>query len=319
MSLRKIIRAIRKHKTFFISSHVNPDTDALTSMLALSLALKKMGKKVKAVHGQPVPKMYRFLSGSHLIEPYRGKDIEYDAAIILDCGSSDRIGRPAQALKRGKPLINIDHHITSDYFGSINLVDAKASSTAELVFNLLKKMGFKINKQIAELLYLGIMTDTGSFRYDNTTARTHIIVSELLKYRLSVNKLYSRVYENIPLHDLGLFIKIMNRMEISHRARAASLVLNKKELKRISGQFDIKEKIFNLLRSIRGIEAVMIFTEIQKNLTRVNFRSQNKVDVARLALAFGGGGHRKASGCVLKQNTALAKKTIHRALAKMLK
>ncbi len=319
MSSKAILAAIKRNKTFLITTHVNPDIDALASELVMALYLKSQGKKVYVINAGKVASMYLFLPYVRLIKKFSGQKIDYDAAVILDCGDLDRIDTVKKTIDQRKIIINIDHHITNDDFGDFNLVKSRASSTSEILYDFLKEAKFKLTKETAVLLYTGIMTDTGSFRYDNTAAHTHAIVSELLKFRFSVDRLYKQIYETIPLADLKKFAKLISSFEMSHKGKVASIELSQSTVSRFSGNFDLRDKIFSFLRGIKGIEVIAIFTEGGKKLTRINFRSQEKVDVAKLASLFNGGGHKKASGCRFRGSLKSAKQKIFSQLKKIVK
>ena len=166
MNLNPILKTIRNAKTFLISTHVNPDPDALASELALALFLKAQGKKVFVVNEEPVPSRFAFIPAVELVYSHKElKKVSYDAAVVLDCGELERIGSVLKLIDRRKALINIDHHITNDTFGTLNFVKPAASSTAEVLFELLKAGKCCLTKEIAVLLYLGIMTDTTIFYF----------------------------------------------------------------------------------------------------------------------------------------------------------
>ena len=319
MTFPKVLKAIKQNKTFLISTHVNPDIDGLASELAVALFLRALKKDVHVVNTGKILPMYSFLPKIGLIKEFDGRPLRYDAAIIVDCGDLDRIDRVKKILLKGKPVINIDHHITNARFGTINLVHPKASSTAEVIFDLLKSSRQKLTKDMAVLLYLGILTDTGSFRYDNTSAHTHAVVSELMQFNFSVNKFYKKIYETVPLKELKLFTRLISSFQMNYGGKVASMTLTKSVLKTFSGSFDLRDRIFNFLRSIKGVEVIVILSEGEKGATRVNFRSQGKVDVSRIASLFGGGGHKKASGCRVDGNIKEAKRKIFRELKPLLK
>jgi len=310
MSWTRVIKTIQEHKTFLITTHLHPDADALASQLAMALYLKGLGKKVHLIHAERVPARFDFIPGIRMIRTFKqGERLDYDAAVVLDCGDLDRMDKVKGFLQKGKIIINIDHHLTNDFFGTINYVDPKASSTAEVLFDLFKKTRFRLTKDIAILLYLGIMTDTGSFRYDSTTAHTHEVVSELMRFKFSVSDLYRKLYERIPLNDLKLLTKVINRFERLYDGRVVCIEMRKKTMEQFSPEFDVRDKIFTFLRAIKGVEVIIILTEEGPRMTRANFRSQgDKVNVAELASFFKGGGHRKASGCIIPANLSEAKK-----------
>lgn len=308
MGFKKILKTIQKYGTFIISTHVNPDPDALSSQLALAAYLRSQGKTAYCINEENIPHRYRFLPDSDQIAKVSfAKKISYDAAIIVDCGDRHRIGDVKKVLDPKKPVVNIDHHVTNDRFGTVNLVQPKASSTAEIVFELLEAARFKMTKKIATLLYLGLMTDTGSFRYENTTSRTHEIAGKLLRFRLPVSDYYQKLYETVPLNDLQYFTKIVGQFESYLDGKVIVMELRQSLLKRFSEEIDLRDKIFRYLRSIKGVEVIVILSEQGRTKTRVNFRSQGRFDVAKLAGQFGGGGHSRASGCVISEKISDAK------------
>ena len=320
MSLAKIVKTIAQHKTFLISTHINPDADALSSELAMALYLKRLGKKVHVINADDVPPRLSFLPSTGLIKNVQKiLGLDYDAAIVLDCGDLDRIEKVKSLIQKDKILINIDHHLTNDCFGKINYVDPKASSTAEVLFDLFKTARFSLTKEMAVLLYLGIMTDTGSFRYDSTTAYTHAVAAELMKFDFSVSELYRKLYERVPFDDLKLFTKVINRFEKLYDGRVVYVEMRKKTVEQFSAEFDVRDKMFNFLRAIKGVEVIIILTEHGPNMTRANLRSQgDTVNVADLAYFFKGGGHRKASGCMIHSGLIEAKEKLLSQLEKIL-
>ena len=319
MSMKSIIQTIKKNKRFLISTHVNPDPDALCSELALAIFLRSLGKTVSIVNHQAVPSRFHFLPGVLSIKNYwKNRKVNYDVAIIVDCGDLNRIGKVQDLIQKDKGLINIDHHITNDMFGKINLVQPNASSTCEVLYELLSKAGCVFTKNLAIHLYMGIMTDTGSFRYENTTARTHAIVGELMKFKFSVPTLHRKLYETITFNDLKEFTQVISHFDVYFNKKVACVELRKKVLSKFSGEFDLRDTIFKFLRSIKDVEVFVIFTEAGRNLTRVNLRSSSTFDVAKLANSFGGGGHRRASGCAVDKNIVQSRKVILKSIRKAL-
>lgn len=308
------------HQVFVVCTHVNPDPDALASLLALTKCLRRLGKKVYPVVPESIPQRFQFLPGSSLLKILTvGKKISYDAMIVLDCGDLERIGQVQTMISAGRPIINIDHHVTNHLFGQLNLVVPEASSTAEVIFDLLARLNFTLDEDIANLLYIGIMTDTGSFRYDNTTPHTHFVVSELLKFPVPVAMLYRRLYESIPAHDVKNFTALVNSAEFLLNGRVVCLELTRRQIKKFSEEFDLRDKIFRYVRAIKGVEVIVIFTEEAKDRTRVNFRSQGRVDVARLAFHFHGGGHSRASGCQIPADLKVARKNVLAEIRRILR
>jgi bifunctional oligoribonuclease and PAP phosphatase NrnA len=316
---RDIIRLIKAHKDFVVTMHVNPDPDALGSAAAMTLFLRSIGKKARLVNDGPCPAWIRFMPQSKLVEAFDARKISRpDVVIVLDSGDIGRIGKVAQFIAPGVKVINIDHHVTNTLFGDHNLVKVRYSSTSEILFELLKKAQCEFTRDMAVLLYLGILTDTGSFGFDCTGAHTHEVIAELLTFGVPVSDLYRKVYETLPKEDLKAFLGLMNTLIMYHDGKVACLTISKKQAAKFSDGFDLKDKVFGFLRSVNGLEVIMILTEQDKKKTRLNLRSRGKVDVARFAGRFNGGGHRNASGgfvdLALRPAAALTLKEIVKVL-----
>ncbi len=320
MTVKQMIKVLKKFDRFLITTHVNPDPDALASEVALAMYLKGKGKTVTIVNEEAVPERFSFMPGVRRIKAfYTGMKVASDALLVVDCGDLSRPGQVSKAFALDRPVINFDHHVTNRGFGRYNLVDPRASSTCEIIYDLLRKARYPLDKSLALLLYLGIMTDTGSFRYENTTARTHAFAAELMAFDFSVSALYRRLYEMIPFADIRSFARVVEGMKPLAGGRLVSLELTKPTLKKFSESFDLRDKIFRYVRAIRGVEVVVIFTEQSAGKTRVNFRSHGRVNVARLAAGFKGGGHARASGCLVKGDIPSAKRKVLRAVREVLK
>lgn len=315
----KVWQEIRKHRSFLITTHHNPDADAACSALAMALVLKKLGKKTVVVNEDALPSWLGFIprAKDFIKKADLKKPPVADAAIVLDCGDYARIGGVAQLIV-DQPVINIDHHVTNDAFGRINVVVPKASSTCEMLFEMFKEGKVAMTKEIALLLYAGIMTDTGSFRYDNTTARTHAIIAELMRFGVSAPLMYQHLYVGIPVGDIKRYVDVIHSAELLLKNKVYCVCLPKKVLDGFSEGFDLKEKIFGFLRGVEGIEVVVILSETAPSQTRINLRSQHHVDVARIASMFNGGGHRKAAGAKMELGLSAARNKILAAIGKAL-
>lgn len=311
MNAKPVLDAINRYQTFLICTHVNPDPDALASQAALGLFLEIQGKQVFLISELAVPERFSFLPGMQKVKSIgRKRSINYDAVIITDAGDIDRVGLVKRLFVKGKPIINIDHHITNIGFGDVNYVVSDASSTCEVVFGLIKKTDVQLTRDIAELLYVGAMTDTGSFRYSNTSAKTHLMIADLMRFPIEAHGLYKRIYEQVPLNDLKYFTKLVSEFDSLYEGKLICLDLSRRIVKKFSAQFDLRDKIFGYLRTVEGVEVLIIFTEEKGGFTRVNFRSQGGVDVAQVAAKFQGGGHSKASGCTIAGDIKTARRKI---------
>jgi bifunctional oligoribonuclease and PAP phosphatase NrnA len=314
---KKIIEVLKKYKSFVVTMHASPDPDALGAALAMALFLKSIGKKVRVFNEDPCPSWLRFMPRIGLCEQYTGKEkFPAEAMVVLDCGDLERVGKVMGLVSKNTVIINIDHHVTNVRFGHYNHVQEKYSSTSEILYQILRKAHCRFTKDIAILLYLGILTDTGSFGFDCTSSHTHEVIADLLKFNFSVSDLYRQVYETMPKEDLKPFLSIIHRLELYCDERVACLVLTKKDDDILSGDFDIRDKVFGFLRSVKGLEVIVIVTEREEGRVRINLRSRSKFDVARLAEKFGGGGHRKASGCHIDGTIVSAKVRILREIGK---
>ncbi len=304
MALRRIIAQIKGHANFLITSHVNLEGDALGSELAFARLLKALGKTPIIVNEDKLPYGYDFLSGVSSIKKYKDnlEGIKFDCLVALDCSDLKRTGEVYRLNKENKPILNIDHHISNVRFGTVNWVDPYASCTCEMIYELYKKMGVKPDKEAALALYAGIVVDTGSFRYSNTSAATHRVAAELLKYGLDVVEIYKNVYGNLPFKDMKLVAYVLNNIQRRHRGQIAWFEASAGLLKRYRPLYvDLTDYVMNFARAIKDVEVTVLFKENLgvKNEIRVNLRSQGKVDVNKIAQAFGGGGHKSASGCTV--------------------
>jgi phosphoesterase RecJ-like protein len=304
MSLKKLVASIKRNKYFLITTHTNPEGDALGSELAFYRLLKKMGKRPLIINDDDLSCAYNFLPGINKIKKFKTKQrpIRFDCFVILDCSDLRRCGEVSKINIYNKPIINIDHHISNERFGDINWVEPHASSCSEMIYKLYKKLRIPLDKEIAMLLYVGILTDTGSFHYPNTTPVTHRIVSELLKYNLNISQIYKNAYENIPFKDMQLLSQILPTIRCELQGKIAWFTLKRNIFGKQRLSIDLSEQLLSFARAIKDVEVAVLFKENlgAKGEVRVNFRSQGKIDVNRIAQAFGGGGHKTASGATVK-------------------
>lgn len=299
--MKTLLKTIENNERFLISTHVHPDGDALSSAIGVAMLVKALGKQVRIVCADPVPGRLDFLPKASWVRTYDSnkKPWTYDVAIVVDCGDLSRIGDVVQIIDQKKPLINIDHHVTNDCFGSVNYVQPDMSSTAEVLYGVIKKAKIPMTRDLAQLLYVGIMTDTGSFAFDATSSHTHKVVSELLQEDFSVADLHQKVRETATARDIQLFTDIIQGLTFELDGQVATIDLPKKLANSFTDDFDLKDNILGFLRIVRGVEVMVLLSEVDDKQTRINLRSRSKFDVAKLAAAFGGGGHKRAAGCTL--------------------
>jgi bifunctional oligoribonuclease and PAP phosphatase NrnA len=293
----EIGRALRDHKRFAVVSHVRPDGDALGSTLALVLALKEMGKDVRAWNEEGMLEKYSFLPGAQLLTRPSTTPEEFDVAIALDTATQNRLGTAAAAIRNAKLWINIDHHPSNPGYGDLVYIDPIAPATGQILFELMKGEGFPINTAIAENLYAAISTDTGSFQYPNTTARTFEIAAELVRAGVDVGRLNQLLYENYPKRRVDLLRELLATMRFGCDSKLAWFSLNQATAKSVGALPEDNEGLIDYLRAIRGVIVAIFFEELADGKVRVSMRSKNPaVDVCAICQSFGGGGHTLAAG-----------------------
>ncbi len=300
MDITKVVEAINKYDSFLIASHVNPDGDAVGSQLALKSLLEQKKKKVIVVNAEPIPFTYSFL-GKWICPGELKSKPNFEVAIIVDSAGLKRLGETILPLLSDKILINIDHHISNERFGRINWIDSEASATGEMIYHLYKKMDCKISKDGALALYVAILTDTGLFRYTNTDSTTHDIASELLKIGIEPQWVAERIYGINSLAGVKLLALTLSTVKVNDSGRIGWLYVRSDMLKKTGASFQDTKDFVNHVRSIRGLEVAIFFSETEaKDEIRVSFRSKGKADVNAIAKNFQGGGHPQASGCRIK-------------------
>ncbi len=300
--IKEIAEAIRTGQTFLISSHTNPEGDAIGSVLALSLGLKSLGKEVEVLNQDPVPEMLMFLPGVEDIVPQVRSSTRFDVAFVLDCGSQDRLGNTVQGVNQAGKIINIDHHTGNSHFGHFNLVDPAASSTAEIIYDLFRAIPIEFTKPVAENIYTGILTDTGSFRYSNTSAKAFTVAKACLLAGVDPWKLAEKIYETQPLARLRLLKLALATLEVTEDGRIGFMTVSRKMMAESGASAGLTEDFINYPRSLKGTEVALLFREISSEEYRISLRSRGTIDVAKIAREFRGGGHPNAAGCTLEGN-----------------
>ena len=298
-----------RYHSFALSTHINPDGDAIGSELSLYLFLRKLGKSVKMFNTDMVPTNYRFLpfwdsiESAHSVGTYRP-----EVLIVLDASTLERIGKHlSKILYPMHSLINIDHHATAEAFGDVNLIIPTASSTSEIVYKLIKCYQTPIDEACALCLYTGLMFDTGCFRYSNTTAETHQIAAELIEIGgFSPDEVYRNVYEQVPVAKMHLLSQVLSTLQITDDGRIASVYATQAMFRKTGTTADAVEGIVNQIQAIAGVEVALCASEMTDRSTKVSLRSQGCVDVSQLAAEFEGGGHVRAAGCRITMPYPLA-------------
>jgi phosphoesterase RecJ-like protein len=300
-SREQVLAELRGAEKLIVVTHENPDGDALGSLIAMQELLTTLGKDSMLfidANEFPLPHEYRFLQLSGLVSA-PPDDIEARTIVFLDCGNLER--NPAEAFQRpGAHILNIDHHHDNTRFGTVNLVVPEASCTAEIVWDLMHGLGVEPTLTIAEALYVGLITDTGRFMYENTGPRAHEMAAELIAAGVDVHGIYHRVYEGVPYGKLALLARGLANVERFDDGRLTVTVLSARDFSESGAEESYSEGVVDHLRAVQGTAvAALIRDRIGDGdgLRKVSLRaSDERVDVSRIARAQGGGGHRQAAG-----------------------
>jgi phosphoesterase RecJ-like protein len=301
-SRERVLGELRDADRLILVTHENPDGDALGSLVAMNEVLGRLGKDsmmFMAADEFPLPYEYRFflLDGLVSVAP---DDVEERTVVFLDCGNIDR--NPADILKReGAHILNIDHHHDNTQFGTVNHVVPEASCTAEIVWDLMRGLGVEPSTSIAEALYVGLVTDTGRFMYENTGTRAHVMAAELIAAGVDVHEMYRRLYEGIPYGKLELLARALAHVERYDDGRLTLTRLNAADYAETGAEENYSEGVVDHLRSVSGTAVAGLVRDLlgpgQEGRRKVSLRATDeRVDVSAIARAQGGGGHRQAAG-----------------------
>ena len=308
-----LLALFERYQKYAISTHVNPDGDAIGSELALYFFLKKSGKSVRIFNTDLVPKKYQFLPNWENIENAQScLGYRPDVLVVLDASSKDRIGSfLSKNLIPTHAVVNIDHHITAEEFGDHNIIIPSASSTAEIIYNFLKSTHKPIDDVIALCLYTGLMFDTGCFRYSNSTHQTHQIAADLIEIgEFAPDEVYRHVFEHVPLAKIHLLGETLRTLETTPDGKIAWVTVTQSMLNNTNTTLDGVEGFVNQIQAIDSVEVAMCVCELPDGNTKVSLRSKGRVNVAALAAEFNGGGHERASGCLINRPTVSAIKLL---------
>ena len=297
MILDDIATIVKRGKRFFLASHKDPDGDAIGSLLALGEALILSGKEIVLFNEGPVPDSMAFLVGiERIIDRFNPEsESEFDAFFILDCGTLERLGGISSSICNIKPLINIDHHENNFQFGDVNLVDTNSSSVGEIIYRLIQVAGLPMSENIAENLFLAIQTDTGSFRYENTTREAFTIAGEMVGWGVSPWKISRKVMDGYSLKKLRLLELTLKTIEIFHAGKVGLITITQRMVSKAKADTFDSERFVDYPRFIPGVEIGVLIREVGNDYYKFSLRSNDWVNVADLAYHFGGGGHPKAA------------------------
>jgi len=315
---QKIIAKIKPAENILLTTHHNPDGDGLGAEAALYHCLQSLGKAPYILNSAPLPPEYTFLNDGEMFHTFQpGQDTceleQFDLLIIVDAGNTERLGHLGPVLNTlNLPTVCIDHHPFNNCpVGNASVIDVSAPATAVLIFELIKLLTPQaIDLKIAEALYVGVMTDTGSFRFENTTAETLLITAELLRYGVQPGLIYHYVYENFRPERMRLLGMALQNVQYEFGNRLAWFCVTQEQIRAAGAILEEVDGFTDFVRSIKGVEIAMMFLQVRSNRTRMNFRSKGKLTVNDIARQFGGGGHPYAAGLVLDSSLEECMQTV---------
>ncbi|MEP6937793.1 MAG: bifunctional oligoribonuclease/PAP phosphatase NrnA [Chthoniobacterales bacterium] len=314
-TFREIADVLRGHQHFVLISHVRPDGDALGSELALGLSLRALGKEVEIWNEDGMLEKYSFLPHADLVKTPPAERRDFDVAIALDTATKNRLGTAGEAVRNTKLWINIDHHPSNPRYGDLVHIDPISPATGQILFELISAEGLPIDCAIAENLYAAICTDTGSFQYSNTTARTFEIAAELVRHGVDVGQISQLLYENFPRRRTELLRELLHTMRFEAGGQIASFSLSLETAAALQVWPEDNEGLIDHLRAIRGVIVAAFFEELPEGKVRVSLRSKSEAaDVCAICLRFGGGGHKLAAGARIRGSLPEVEKLVLSAI-----
>ena len=296
-SLAAVAQALRRGQSFLVTSHPSPDGDAIGCMSATLLVLEELGKQVVAYHPDPVPRRFAFLAGTERFTSNLPPG-DFDVTVVLDCSDGRMFPEDLDRSRLGRVVV-IDHHKTVGDLGDLVLRDPTAAAVGVLLFRVFGQLGVELNPRVAEALYCSLLSDTGSFRYQNTNPDAMRVAAALLEAGVDPWRVSSSLYEERPYRELDLLARVLQTLVVSADGICASLTVTGQMLADTGCTPDMVDGFINYARGIRGVEVAVLFRPGPHSV-RVSFRSRGKVDVSRIAESFGGGGHHNAAGCTIQ-------------------
>jgi bifunctional oligoribonuclease and PAP phosphatase NrnA len=308
--LEQVVATLREHDRFVVTTHENPDGDALGSLLAMTLALRAAGKEAEMylAGDVPLPDEYRFME---LAELRRGAapDVAGRVLVAVDCANESRLGRDAAGLLEPAALVvNIDHHHDNSRFGDVNLIVADASSTGEILREVIAGLGVGLTPEIAEALYIAVVTDTGRFQYSNTSPKSLRLAADLVEAGADVHRVFQGIYENVAFAKLKLLARALERAEVLEGGRVIVSHLEREDFERAGAEEPFSEGIIDFLRAVEGAEVAALIRQpptANGPGRRVSLRTtEEALDVSAIARKSGGGGHKQAAGFPSEKSVA---------------
>ena len=317
---QKALELINKSSDVLITTHIKPDGDACGSAAAMYDALAALGKKVKLILPSEMPEWYEFLfvekvlilgADIQLEELIEGRFGEFDLITIIDTNTYNQLPEFDKYLKQSdKPVLVIDHHVTSENLGDVELIDTTAAATALIIFDLLKYANWQVTEKIAQALFVAVATDTGWFQFSNTDSRVHRSCAELIDAGVNPTQVYHDMYQNFSHQRFKLMIAMLSTLELHFDGRYATQHISQCDFEQTGATFKDTENLIDECRRISTVEVSALFVELKDSRIRCSLRSRNAIDVSEIAAKFGGGGHKTAAGAHLPGPLENAKRLI---------
>jgi phosphoesterase RecJ-like protein len=299
--MQAVVAALRAHERFVVVTHENPDGDALGSLLATTVVLRGLGKDVVMyLAGKaPLPAEYTFMQLDGIVRELPA-DADERVLVAVDCAKADRIGPDPEPIERTSLVVNIDHHHDNSRFGAVNLVVADASSTGEVLRDVFRELDVELTPEIAEPLYIALVTDTGRFQYSNTTPKSLRLAAELVEAGADIHAVFQQVYESVEFAKLKLLARALERARVLEGGRIVVSYLVRTDFAEVGAAEPYSEGIIDYLRAVEGAELAVLIREPPRDegpTRRVSLRASiDELDASAIARSFGGGGHRQAAG-----------------------
>ena len=315
--MNSIIQQFNNSNKIIVVTHTHPDGDAIGSLIAMGMSLEALNKKITLYCESLIPAVYRFLPEVHRVVNKIG-NLNYDMAVILDCGDLSRVGQTVSYLEQIPVIVNIDHHVTNTRFGHLQLIDTSACATAEIVYRLIKQMGLPFSKSAATSIYTGILADTGSFRFSNTNKAAFAICQEMVEIGVDPHNIAQHVYGTYSLSRIKLLNLALDSIELSENGKLSIMTLTQKMFDETNTKPEDVDGLINYAQRIEDVEVAALIQEHHNgnensrttNRFHVSLRSDGAFDVAAIAAMFGGGGHSSAAGFSIEETLSSVKSRI---------
>lgn len=296
---------IEEHHRFLVVAHIQPDGDAISSTCAIAYLLEHLGKSYVLMNESPLPPKFAFLYGSERIQQFNEQEVhgeKFDAIITLDCADAKRLGKVEKMFSEQVPLLNIDHHPTNDFFGSCQLIDPQAAATVEVLYDLLSQFELAWDERIATCIYTGLLTDTGGFRYANTTSKVMQIAAEMLQTGVKGHELAERLLERTTHAHVQVLKRALATLQFAANDQVCWMSVKEQDFTETGATNDDLEGLISYPRNIEGVKIAVLFKELGPQEVKVSLRSSGEKNVAKIAQHFGGGGHVLAAGVTMSYN-----------------